>query len=110
MVDQEIQPEQPPALNLPPSNSIVHVHLINTTTDLVVPADAFVEPVLKGHESLNYPDYAFLIENKGKGKSIMFDAGCRKDWWNLSPHTSASIKMAIPALNVVKNVNEVLDG
>lgn len=71
-------------------------------------AGAFVDPVMKGHETFNYPDYAFLIQNRQKGKSIMFDNGCRKDWWNLSPEASGSIKNHIPALNVPKNVNEIL--
>lgn len=108
MVDQEIQPEKPPALHLPQANSIVQVHIINSTAELVIPADVFVDPVLKGHETLNLPDYAFLIQNRQKGKSIMFDIGCRKDWWNLSPEASGSIKNHIPAVNVPKNVNEIL--
>lgn len=108
MVDQEIQPEEAPALHFPRSNSIVQVDIINSTTDIVVPAERVVDQVLKGQENLNLPTYVFLIENKAKGKSILFDCGSRKDWWNLSPVTSISIKEGIPALNVVKNVSEIL--
>ena len=104
----EIRPKANPPLNLPQSNSIVQVHIINTTTDIVVPAKAFVQPVQKGHEHMNMPTFAFLVENKRVGKTIMFDLGCRKDWWNHSPAARGAIKRGIAGLNVPKNVNEIL--
>lgn len=76
MADNEIQAKTHPSLNLPKSNSTVDVHIINTTTDLVVPAGAFVQPVQKGHETMNMPTFAFLITNKNLGKTFMFDLGC----------------------------------
>ena len=91
MAGDEIKPTAHPPLNLPQSNSTVEVSIINTTTDIVVPAKAFVEPVQKGHEFMNMPTFAFLVENKKLDKTIMFDLGCRKDWWNLSPAGYSSV-------------------
>ena len=109
MANNEIQPKPHPSLNLDNSKTnTVEVHIINTTTDIVVPAKAFVQPVQKGHETMNMPTFSFLIENKKLGKTILFDLGCRKDWWNLSPAAAASIKNGIPGLNVKKDVSEIL--
>ena len=108
MAGDEIKPQPHPSLNLPQSNSTVELSLINTTTDLVCPAKVFVDPVQKGHEYLNMPTFAFLVENKNLGKRVMFDLGCRKDWWNLSPAAYASIKHGIPGIIIPKNVNDIL--
>lgn len=107
--NNDIKAKPHPSLNLDVSKqNIVEVHIINTTTDIVVPAKAFVQPVTKGHETMNLPTFAFLVENKRLGKSIMFDLGCRKDWWNLSPAAAGSIKNAVPGLNVEKNMSDIL--
>jgi glyoxylase-like metal-dependent hydrolase (beta-lactamase superfamily II) len=108
MADQEPQAKPTPSLNLPKGDNTVEVHIINTTTDIVVPAWAFVQPVQKGHETMNMPTFAFLIENKKLDKRFMFDLGCRKDWWNHSPAAHASIKNGIPGLKIDKSINEVL--
>lgn len=108
MADQEIQPKAGPFLNLPKSDSTVEVHIVNTTTDIVVPAKAFVQPVQKGHEHMNMPTFAFLVKNRKLGKTLMFDLGCRVDWWNHSPVAHGSIKNGIPGLKITKSVNEVL--
>lgn len=108
MAADEIKPRAHLSLNLPHSDCTVEVWIINTTTDIVVPAKAMVEPVQKGHEHMNMPTFAFLVENKNLGKTILFDLGCRKDWWNHSPASCASIGNRIPGLNVLKNVNELL--
>lgn len=64
--------------------------------------------MLKGHETLNFPDFAFLVQNKQLRKNIMFDSGCRKDWWNLSPAALGTITGSLPALRVEKAINEIL--
>ena len=38
----------------------------------------------------------------------MFDLGCRKDWWNLAPTAKGAVKAGIPAMEIPKNVNEIL--
>lgn len=108
MANDDIQPKERPSLNLPASDSTVEVSIINTTTDIIVPAWAFVQPVLKGHETMNLPTFAFLVKNKKPGKNIMFDLGCRKDWWNIAPAGYNSIKNGIPGLSIPKNINEIL--
>lgn len=109
MANNDIKPKPHPSLNLDTSKTnTVEVHIINTTTDIVVPAKAFVQPVQKGHETMNMPTFSFLIENKKLGKTILFDLGCREDWWNLSPAAAASIKNGILGLNVKKDVSEIL--
>ena len=52
--------------------------------------------------------FAFLVQNKKLGKSIMFDLGCRKDWWNLAPAAKGAVQAGIPAMEIPKNVNEIL--
>ncbi|KAL6715775.1 hypothetical protein ACLMJK_006736 [Lecanora helva] len=108
MADDEIVAKSPPPLDLPQGDSTVEVHIINTTTDIVVPAGGFVRPVQKGHEYLNMPTFAFLVKNKRSNKSILFDLGARKDWWNHTPSAYAAITTRIPGLNVQKTVNEIL--
>lgn len=97
------------ALNIPKSRNVVTVHAVNTTTDMVVPADAFTSPTIPGLEQLNLHTFAFLIENKSLGKTILFDCGSRKDWWNYSPSVKASVEDKIPGLDIKKNVNEILE-
>ena len=110
MADNDIQLKPHPSLNLDTSNSnTVEVHIINTTTDIVVRAKDILQPVQKGHENLNMPTFSFLVENKKLGKTILFDLGARKDWWNLSPFTVASIKDEIPGLNVKRDMSEILE-
>ncbi|KAL9604793.1 MAG: hypothetical protein Q9219_000241 [cf. Caloplaca sp. 3 TL-2023] len=109
MANDEIQPKEHPSLNLPKSDATVEVSIINTTTDIVVPSWTMVQPVLKGHETLNLPTFAFLIKNKSLGKTILFDLGCRKDWWNFAPAALKTITNGIPALSIPKNINEILE-
>ena len=108
MTDTDIRPKPHPALNLPAGHSTVEVSIIDTTTNLVVPAWAFVHPVQKGHEYMNMPTFAFLIKNKKLNKTCMFDLGCRKDWWNHAPAAKAAITGGIPAMDIPKTMNEIL--
>ena len=108
MAANEVQAMPHPSLDLPRGDSSVEVYIINTTTDMIVPAGAFVQPVQKGHETLNMPTFAFLVKNTRLGKSIIFDLGCRKDFWNHSSAAFSTIKNGIPGLKIAKNVNEIL--
>ena len=95
-------------LNIPPSDSVCDVSIIDTTSKFVLPAAAFVSPVQKGHETLNMPAFAFLITNRESKKSILFDLGVRKDWWNLSPAVRGSLKAGVKGIRVEKSITEVL--
>jgi hypothetical protein len=45
------------------------------------PASMAIKDPLPGHEMLSQtPSYSFLIENKGKGKKLLFDLGLDKAW------------------------------
>ncbi|KAF2089267.1 metallo-beta-lactamase superfamily protein [Saccharata proteae CBS 121410] len=99
---------RPPSLDIPPSSTCVEVSILNTTTDMVVPASGFVKPILTGHEFINLPTFSFHIRHPS-GKEILFDLGARKDWWNFSPPTLTFLKKVIPALHVPKGVNEILE-
>jgi hypothetical protein len=96
-----------PPLNLPQSDNVVTVSAIDTTTNMIAAAHGFVEPVIPGHESWNMHTFAFLVENKKRGKTILFDAGSRKDWWNHSPVVVKAIDRLIPGLEIKKNVDEI---
>lgn len=102
-----IKPQAYPPLNIPQSSTSVEVSIINTSTNIVCPANGFVKPVLKGHEAINMPTCSFHIRHPS-GKEVLFDLGCRKDWWNLSPPVVNTIKEKILGLDVAKGVDEVL--
>ncbi|GAO51220.1 hypothetical protein SAICODRAFT_69419 [Saitoella complicata NRRL Y-17804] len=108
MTEGHIEPKPHPSLNLPPHGSIVTVKIINTTSDLVCGSDGFIQPVLEGHEVLNLPTFAFLIENETLGKTILFDLGARKDWWNLAPSVQKVLKMSIKGCNIRQGIDEIL--
>jgi hypothetical protein len=94
-------------LEVPQSNATVRVHLIDTTTVMTIKSESFIKPVVKGHETISAPDVAFLIEHPS-GKRVLFDLGCRKDYWNLPDVIKARLGDVIPSLRVDKDVSEIL--
>ena len=108
MGDDQSRSTESPSLGIPQSEYVVDVYIINTTCDIVAPAWAFVEPVQPGHEHINLPTHAFLVHHKELDKYILFDLGCRKDWWNLAPAAKSSIVDGILALSVNKGMDEIL--
>lgn len=105
-----ITPEEAPDLGVPLSGKTVRVRAIDTTTRMVCSADAFVEPVIRGHETLNFKTLCFLIEHEGPSgtEHVLFDAGSRKDFWNCSPKIVAMIHGCCPAMEVEYGVEEIL--
>ncbi|OQE02901.1 hypothetical protein PENVUL_c037G08097 [Penicillium vulpinum] len=97
-------------LSLPQSDHVVRVKMLDTTTYLTGIAKVFVEPVVAGHETFNFNDLAFLIENKRSGKKVMFDLGTRKDYWNLAPavHRVFGLDGAMTGVKVDKDVAQIL--
>ena len=52
----------PPPVVIPPSQNTVDVYIIDTTSYMSnVPAEAFVDPLVPGFETLNAGSYAFLL-------------------------------------------------
>ena len=96
-------------LNIPSSAEVCAISLINTTTDIVVTTPAFLEPEIKGHEFLNLPTFAFYIYHARLHKRLLFDMGCRKDWWNLPPAVINAIKShSVPGLRITSEIHEIL--
>jgi hypothetical protein len=92
----------------PPSNAVVTVRMIDTTSVMKLYAEAFLDPVMPGHEIMTVIDLAFLIEHPKLGKKAMFDLGTRKDYWNSPPWTIRRIQAAIPGVRIEKDVSEIL--
>lgn len=102
--------EDAPALNIPESNAIVKVHIINTTARLKdVPSSLFFGPDVKGFHLLDAPAYSFLIEHAASGQKFLFDLGVRKDWENLVPALANNIKQEKWQITVEKGVAEILE-
>lgn len=82
--------------------------MIDTTVLMTIKAESFVEPVLPGHELINVTEVAFLVENESLGKRVLFDAGVRKDYWNLPAVIQKRLGDVIPSLRVDKDMTEIL--
>ncbi|GLI81959.1 hypothetical protein PoHVEF18_010356 [Penicillium ochrochloron] len=95
---------------IPKSDHTVRVKLLDTTTYLTGVANVFVEPVMAGHETFSFYDFAFLIENVRLGQKVMFDLGTRKDYWNLAPAAQRAFgaDSVMTGIKIDKNVADVL--
>lgn len=102
-------PEPPPALNIPRSQSIVIVHVIDTTTRMQVPSRIMLEPEIKGFDILDAPAFSFLIEHPASGRKVLFDLGMRKDWENLAPAIVRQIRNVGTKVTVEKGVADILN-
>ena len=72
-------PHPSPPLNIPSSSVHVRVQLIDTTSQINgVPLAPFLEPPIRGHETLDCPAFAFLVTHES-GRRLLFDLGVRKD-------------------------------
>ena len=99
-----------PILNIPESESTVHVRIINSTSRLKdIPVQRFFEPEIKGFELFDCPAYSFLIEHPPSGRKVLWDLGIRKDWENLAPRIVKSIRDGGAQVTVEKGVAEILE-
>ena len=99
-------PKNPPALNIPHSDSIARVSIINSTSDLQAPLEVFMGPIQEGH-TLNCPAFSFLIEHSS-GRKLLFDLGTRKDWENFPPAILGLVKQPGWGIKVEKDVAQIL--
>ncbi|KAB5566136.1 beta-lactamase-like protein [Coniochaeta sp. 2T2.1] len=100
----------PPDLHIPASTATVAVSIVHTTASLKgLHLWQFMSPYIRGHDWLDVPCFCFLVHSKAQNRTIIFDLGIRKDWWNLSPHLVESFKKNGVQCIVEKNVREVLD-
>jgi glyoxylase-like metal-dependent hydrolase (beta-lactamase superfamily II) len=96
-------------LLLPKSDNTVRVWAIDTTTNQVVDARAFIEPVHKGHETLNLPTLAFLVEHEQLGRRVLFDCGGRKDYQQFSPGVLIKMDEILFSMRVDQDIDEILE-
>ncbi|EME42310.1 hypothetical protein DOTSEDRAFT_175305 [Dothistroma septosporum NZE10] len=108
MSDTQPQAKPAPTLNLPKSDNICEVSIIDTTCNLVVPPSTLVEPEITGHEWLNLPTYSFYIKNQRTGEQVLFDLGSRRDWQNLVPSVYETVSVRVPGLKVEKEVIDIV--
>lgn len=94
-------------LVLPPSDNHVTVRMFDTTALLAVPTGWLAEPVQEGHEAVNLTCVAFMIEHERSGKKVMFDFGCRVDYWNY-PDIVLKTVWKLKGLKVEKATSDVL--
>jgi len=99
-----------PDLKIPHSTATVEVSIIHTTATLTgLDCWKFMSPPIPGHDYLDVPCFCFLVHNPAQGRTVLFDLGIRKDWWNLSPRLTESFEKAGVKLQVEKGVREILD-
>ncbi|KAK0710278.1 beta-lactamase-like protein [Lasiosphaeria miniovina] len=100
----------PPDLRIPPSSSVVDVSIINTTARITgIPTAMFFGPPIEGHQELAVPCFAFLVQHRDSGRTLLFDLGIRKDWQNLSPLIGSTLKAFGWKITVDRGVREILD-
>jgi glyoxylase-like metal-dependent hydrolase (beta-lactamase superfamily II) len=99
-----------PDLHIPHSSSTVQVSIIDTTTSIKgVDAWKFLSPSIPGHDHLAAPAFSFLIQHPSLDRSLVFDLGLRKDWWNCSPFLLDRFKAGGYVMNVEQSVREILE-
>ncbi|KAF9888864.1 hypothetical protein FE257_008233 [Aspergillus nanangensis] len=99
------------SLDIPQSNSVARLRIVDQGCRFSMPARSFIKPVQQGQEQLEVPDIAFLIEHAQSEKKIMFDLGVRKDYWNLPGVVLNRLgrRQAVLGIRVDKDVTEVLE-
>lgn len=112
-MDTDVErPRTPPELNIPHSDSLVKVSIIDTTAHMSnFPMFAFVEPLMPGHTEMDCGDFAFLIEHPKSGHkydTMLFDLGVRKDWENLPVPFVEGVKKEGCTISVRKDVATIL--
>ncbi|UPK93754.1 hypothetical protein LCI18_004689 [Fusarium solani-melongenae] len=93
---------------LPRNGATCTLSIIDTTCSLTVPAHTLVEPAIPGHEFMNFPTFSFLIAHDNTRKQLLFDLGCRKDFWNLPEPISKTIDERVPGIRVDDSLADIL--
>lgn len=93
-------------MQLPSSQATVEVQLIDTTTNITIDAEGFIEPPIESHKRMQMPVFCFLIKHPTLKKNILFDCGARKNWRDLPPFLVKVIAEA--DITIEKGVDEVL--
>ena len=102
--------QPPPNLKIPSSQATVRVRIIDTTSQIEgIPLEPFVQPHIKGHDTIKCPAFSFLIEHPSS-RSILFDLGVKKNpLETYSPRIVDRIKSGGWKVTVEKDVREQLE-
>ncbi|KAL6360005.1 hypothetical protein LRP88_05701 [Fusarium phalaenopsidis] len=57
---------------------------------------------------MNFPTFSFLITHETTRKQLLFDLGCRKDFWNLPEPISKTIDERVPGIRVDDSLADIL--
>ena len=70
-------------------------------------------PVIKGHDVLGAPAFAFLVEHHDPStkttRRLLFYLGIRKDWWSLSPAFTDAVRASSYEISVKKSLREIIE-
>lgn len=97
-----------PKLNIPPSNQTVRVSIIDTTVRCRIPVWVFMPKPIAGHDFLDCPAYAFLVEHSS-GQKVLFDLGVRKDIEGFAPAIHEGILNKGLMLEVQEDIGTILE-
>lgn len=107
--------QHPPDLNIPHSDTIVEVSIIDTTSHLNLPSLMLIEPELPGFNTLTACCYSFLIKHRStspqtqnKYDTLVFDLGIRKDWENSAASIIEQVTPFKSNLHIDKDVATIL--
>ena len=96
-------------LTLPKSAKTVRVRMFDTTTKMSLHTEFFVEPVHRGHETLNLTSVGFVIESETLNQRVVYDLGCKKEYWKAPPLLVERMKKILVGFSVDLDASEVLE-
>ena len=98
-------------LNVPSSDSIVTVRMLDSTSYGKVPANMMFQPSVPGHEVASFPCLVFLITNNRTNEHVLYDLGIRKDWRTGYPPNMYNMigDNSFFKISVDKDIRDILD-
>lgn len=101
-----------PDFQIPASQSVIQVSIIDTTVSIKVPTASFVEEKITGHEDLDASVFSFLLEHPS-GQKLVFDLGWRPDYQNLPPDVINPLieqaEQGLVSFSIEKDVATILE-
>lgn len=78
----------PPPLNIPASDQVVNLRVIDTAARVTgLPTAYFLDPRINGCDEFSGPSYSFLVEHEPSGTKVLFDLGISKSWESGAPRS-----------------------
>ncbi|KAJ6606391.1 hypothetical protein DFH09DRAFT_1017354 [Mycena vulgaris] len=94
---------------IPSSNATVDVKAFNVANLTATLAGVLLQPVLPGHETIQLPTHAFLVEHIASKKRLMFDLGMRRDPLNFAPSISSLFQSGVYSAEPFKDITQLLE-